>query len=477
MNFTMIRNWVGMVESKAFYDACDKYGILIYDDFWLANPSDGTIPKDDERFIRTAQEKIKKVRNHPSLAIYCGRNEGNPPDSLKDALADACEDLDGTRIYIPASNSGPTTGNGPYGTQDPKQYFLSTKIFKLHTEMGLMNIPTYESLVDMFTEDYLWPINDVWGMHDFTQSHAANFAYLNRIDLYGKAKTIKDFERKAQLVSYESHKAMFEAMAIREDVGLLMWMSNPAWPSTVWQTYDHYLDINGGYAGVKKACERLHILMNAANETVYVVNKTRVAYSGANSLTYEVKVYNMDGTLMASYGGFNVLAAVDSIIDTEYIIPFSSIVGLSDVHFVVLKLSDRDGTVLSTNYYWRAKNSTGSGNIWYADYAQFNDMETAEFSGSAKMETIDDRTKLTATITNTNGKAAVMVRFKVVQNGSGERILPVCYSDEYFLMLPGESKVVSMDYATSDAFGNEPQLFVEGFNVERTEIRLEKDGG
>jgi hypothetical protein len=63
-----------------------------------------------------------------------------------------------------------------------------------------------------------------------------------------------------------------------------------------------------------------------------------------------------------------------------------------------------------------------------------------------------------------------MVRFKVMQKGLGKRILPVCYSDEYFLVLPGESKVVSMDYTTADAFGNEPQLFVEGFNVDRTEI-------
>lgn len=64
--FTMIRNWVGMTGNEEFYKACDKYGILVYDDFWLANPFDGPNPSDESMFMRNVVDKIKVVRKHPS---------------------------------------------------------------------------------------------------------------------------------------------------------------------------------------------------------------------------------------------------------------------------------------------------------------------------------------------------------------------------------------------------------------------------
>jgi hypothetical protein len=71
-NFTMIRNWIGMTSSEAFYDACDKYGILVWDDFWLANPFDGPDPHDARLFMANARDKIRRVRGHASVALYCG---------------------------------------------------------------------------------------------------------------------------------------------------------------------------------------------------------------------------------------------------------------------------------------------------------------------------------------------------------------------------------------------------------------------
>jgi beta-galactosidase/beta-glucuronidase len=68
-NLVMIRNWVGMVGREAFYDACDRYGILIWDDFWLANPGDGPNPKDRVMFTANARDKIRRVLSHPALAV------------------------------------------------------------------------------------------------------------------------------------------------------------------------------------------------------------------------------------------------------------------------------------------------------------------------------------------------------------------------------------------------------------------------
>ena len=44
MNFNMIRDWVGQIGDDEFYDACDRYGVVVWQDFWLANPWDGPDP-------------------------------------------------------------------------------------------------------------------------------------------------------------------------------------------------------------------------------------------------------------------------------------------------------------------------------------------------------------------------------------------------------------------------------------------------
>ena len=86
MNFTMIRNWVGQTGDDAFYDACDKYGIVVWQDFWLANPVDGPNPDDNDLFLRNARDYMLRIRNHPSIGLYCGRNEGIPPKPIDDGL-------------------------------------------------------------------------------------------------------------------------------------------------------------------------------------------------------------------------------------------------------------------------------------------------------------------------------------------------------------------------------------------------------
>ena len=76
MNYNMIRNWIGSTTDDEFYEACDRYGIMVFDDFWLN--SHPNLPDDVFAFNRNAVEKIKRLRNHPSIAVWCGDNEGVP---------------------------------------------------------------------------------------------------------------------------------------------------------------------------------------------------------------------------------------------------------------------------------------------------------------------------------------------------------------------------------------------------------------
>ena len=78
MNFTMIRNWVGQIGDDEFFDACDRYGIVVWQDFWLANPVDGPDPDDDDLFLRNVRITCCASATIPRLAYTCGRNEGYP---------------------------------------------------------------------------------------------------------------------------------------------------------------------------------------------------------------------------------------------------------------------------------------------------------------------------------------------------------------------------------------------------------------
>jgi beta-galactosidase/beta-glucuronidase len=334
-NFTMIRNWVGMTGSDYFYKACDKYGILVWDDFWLANPGDGPNPNDEAMFINNARDKVKRVRNHPSVALYCGRNEGYPPEALNIALQNMTRDLDGTRIYIPNSARGMVSGVGPYGVQNPRWYFSdrSAKDRKIHSEIVMPNVPSAETMRAMIPEDKLFPTNDMWGIHDFCYAPGAMKAdeYITAVNKYGTPTNLEDFCKKAQMVNMENHKAMFESFVANQSNGVLMWMSHPAWPSTVWQTYDYFLEQTAGYYGCKKACEPLHILWDANDNEVKVSNNTGKIIENIYAKAY---IYNMDGTLQ--YAESLAISSISDEVIKCFVLKFSD--SLSPVHFVKLDL-------------------------------------------------------------------------------------------------------------------------------------------
>ncbi len=65
----MIRDWVGQIGDEELYEACDKYGIMIWQDFWLANPWTGPDPDDDKMFLENSADYISRIRSHVSVSI------------------------------------------------------------------------------------------------------------------------------------------------------------------------------------------------------------------------------------------------------------------------------------------------------------------------------------------------------------------------------------------------------------------------
>jgi hypothetical protein len=451
-HFTMIRNWVGQTGDEAFYDACDRYGIVVWQDFWLANPADGPDPDDNDFFLRVAKDYILKIRNHPSVGLYCGRNEGMPPKAIDDGLAALTAELHPGLHYIPSSADDNTrgtgtyvvTGHGPYRNEPQKYYFANTRA-KMHSEMGSPNVVTMDSLRLTMPESAMWPQSNIWPMHDFGLRSPFTEAVTQG---FGPVDNIADWVKFAQFVNYDAYRGMFEGQS-KYRMGLLIWMSHSSWPSLLWQTYDYFFDTDGGYFGAKKGSEPLHVQWNAASDAVEVVN-----YSAgeARGLTVHAEILNMDGAIK-----WEKSAAVDSVEDSTVsplALEYPS--GLSAVHFIRLTLT-RGAEIVSRNFYWRGMQEN--------DLHTLRDLPKVKVEATTRVVRQGDRWALTTELHNASTAPALMVRVKVVRAKSGDRILPVLFDDNYVALMPGERRTIRAELSHADTRGETPRVVVEGFNL------------
>ncbi|MBR3726367.1 MAG: beta-glycosidase, partial [Prevotella sp.] len=302
MNLNTIRNWVGQTGDREFYEACDRHGIMVWQDFWLANPVDGPNPDDEKMFLQNARDYVLRIRQHPSIMLYCGRNEGYPPKTIDDGLRQLVSELTGSTptthhpsplLYISSSADDGVSGHGPYWAIPAREYF-ERQTGKLHTERGMPNIMTYEGLSRTLRPEHLWPQNEYWGQHDFTQQGAQRGASFNSLISkgFGEPKDACEFTTLAQWQNYDGYRAMYESTN-HDRQGLLIWMSHPTWPSMVWQTYDYYFEPTAAYFGVKKACEPLHVQWNTLTDSVEIVNRTAAEQ---RNLVVEVRLFNNPST-------------------------------------------------------------------------------------------------------------------------------------------------------------------------------------
>ncbi len=475
-NLNMIRNWVGQSTSEDLYDLCDRYGILLWDEFFQPNPSDGPDPTDIPTYLANVEDKILRFRNHPCIALWCGRNEGPPPPKINAALAKLTAELDPARHYQASStNGGGVMSGGPYCWRPPADFYGGAEPFK--TETGSVSIPTLESVQGMMPRKDWEVINDDWAEHDLCRGAQGGDCYPGQLRArYGDVANLADFVRKAQLANYEAFRAMYEGRNVRlfaPFTGVITWMSHPAQPSFVWQLYHHDLEPNASLFAVRKACESVHVQMNENDGTLAVINNLPVPIAGAN---VRVRCFNLDGSL-AGESSVPLLAAPSRATNLG---PMPWPAALTPIHFVKLELTGSDGTLLSENFYWHAAP---------ARQQTFRDLETmptapleisatvrgAEGAGNSADadRPIDSATQLgrpaplilDVTLRNPTQNLALMTHLQLRRAGTGARVLPVFYSDNYLSLIPGETKHVTIEAAQADFHGEAPAIAVDGWNI------------
>ena len=447
-NFTMIRNWVGQTGAEAFFEACDRYGIMIWQDFWLANPADGPDPADEAMFIANAEDFVSRIRRHPSIGLYCGRNEGMPPATLDSALCATVHKLHPGMHYIPHSAEGTVSGYGPYHFKYPIETFGLWGQDRIHSERGMPNILNYESLTKMLSAEHLWPQNDAWGLHDFVLASAQKCATVNEAvgrAFGGQPESAERFCKLAQFVNYDGYRAIFEGRS-RERRGLLLWMSHPAWPSMVWSTYDYWFDPTASYFGCKKGCEPLHVQYNPVSKMVEVVNLSAGKHPVMRVAVQWLDKWGKEISLQTAV----IASREDSTVEVmEATFPEGH-----EVCYLRLELAENDNTV-STNFYIQGREEY--------NFRALNELPLATVATGGGIGDMGDAWRVNFEVGNIGQVPALMLH-AIVRDESGERVLPAFWSDNYIHLMPGEKRTLFVEIKKADCKG-QPQVSLEGFNL------------
>jgi beta-mannosidase len=327
MNCNMLRCWGGNVyEDHAFFDLCDRNGILVWQDFAMGC---SVYPQDDEfaqKIRKEVMSVVLKLRNHPSLALWAGNNENDDafawsdfnPDPNKDRISrkvipEVLFEFDITRPYLPSSPYHSPTFYEKGCGQDllperhlwgPRGYYKAP--FYIHTfnhfvsEIGYHGCPNRESLEKMFDKDFVYPWkkgtfewNDQWQTkasryHRYSNSTIErNNLMINQIkELFGEVPTDLDrFIFASQTVQAEAMKFFVELWRMDKfrRTGILWWNLRDGWPLISDAVTDYYNSKKLAYYYIKQVQYDACVMIGDAkegNHPVVAVNDTRTEKRG-----------------------------------------------------------------------------------------------------------------------------------------------------------------------------------------------------
>ena len=262
-NHTVVRvNGCGLVAPDVFYDACDRYGVLVWQDLSRTSSLPVVLsPKpcnDAALYLDNMRDCIYRLRGRTSLLVWCGSNEAVPQADIGRPLQDdILPALDGTRPWLPSSHVQPDWGKekiaissgGPYWPVRLPEYFrlyARDPLFVAKNEIGLGSMPPINTIVkaipDQEQPETAWfPLNRTLCYHDATDCFRVVDKFI-REDL-GEPCCLAEYLCEGDLYNSQCYRAIFEAAnkARPRNAGTHLWKTNAAWPSMMWQVFDWYL--------------------------------------------------------------------------------------------------------------------------------------------------------------------------------------------------------------------------------------------
>jgi len=290
LNCNIIRCWGGnLYEDDIFYDICDREGILIWQDFAMAC---AIYPQDmdfQSRLSKEASSTIKRLRQHPCLALWAGDNEcdqayswfgfdTNPNTNVltRGVLPEAVRQHDPFRSYLPSS---PYVDPTSYGKGDDylpenhlwgiRDYFKSDYYAKFTclfaSEMGYHGCPSPESIEKFISTDNIWPYdNEEWLLHSTSPLPEIDKRYNFRVELMANQikvlfgtipDNLKDFSHASQISQGEAKKFFIELFRSDENTrtGIIWWNLMDGWPQFSDAIVDYYFNKKLAYKYIKRS--------------------------------------------------------------------------------------------------------------------------------------------------------------------------------------------------------------------------------
>ena len=465
MNLNCVRFENIWGKDQTIYDLCDKYGILAlvgwscqweWEDYCGLPETDfGCIASEKDMTLAAnyLESQIKWLRNHPSVFGWMVGSDRTPNPELERRYLEIFDRLE-YRPYIGSAKglvsevTGPTGTKmtGPYDYVGPEYWYLDTTeggAFGFNTETGIgINLPVEESIREMVPTDSLWPLSSSWDRHCTASTSAMNTmkSIAEPVNAsFGGAADLKDFIRKAQALDYDATRAMYEAFRtnIPLSTGIVHWMLNSAWPSMFWQLYDFYQVPTAAYYAARKANEPVHASYNYKDRSVYVLNETGYPVN----CSVQVKVFNAASELLSS----DELSVMSENRKPQAVLTVPQ-AGKQDI-FLHISIARSDDGSVSDNFYCipaKANNYLWDRPEWYVTPIDpYSDMLFVSALPAVDVEFSYEFTStgVTATLVNASSVISYQNVLKLVDAG-GEIIEPSFWDDNYFPVLPGETKTV-----------------------------------
>lgn len=522
MNLRMIRVWGGaLLERPEFYEACDAYGLLVFQDLWGSGDCNGAwedpmkkdsrerrreYPDNHALFIASVEDQVKMIRNHPSLCFWCGANEWPLAKDIDKELKETVfPKLDPGRLFVSFSTDTVFTrnllgdnGDGPYGIREP-EWFFTFRSHPFNPEAGSVGSPEIESMREMMSEADLkrfprkgFTRNYVWRYHK-------DLGYGDHLERYGEVKDIETYCKYAQAVNYDQYRSFMEGWASHLwdwYTGILIWKTQNPWTALRGQMYDWYMDVNACLYGTRKGCEPLHPFYNPATREVALLNS---GLEAQKALTVRAQLYDRSGKVFweAVYSTdveANQVKRLGSIPTWEPTPESASEPTLKPtrqstlesepepepelestpknvkgVYFLKLSLlsnKNEKPQPLFSQVYWLTTVPK--------DYTTLNQLppcrpvvraflreEKGRYKGKVSLEAVDG--------------ISFFNRVKVLDKETGKQMLPVHYSDNYLTLMPGDREEIEVDFPAGLP-KDRIRIVIDSWTAERLDCPLDRSG-
>ena len=437
--FNLLRQWAGgITESDRFYELCDENGLLVWQEFWMTG--DTRHPDDPGLYLDNVAQQVKRIRAHASAYHWVASNESTEMAGIEELV----KKLTGTTSWMMQSECDGVHDGSPYVSVNPMRHYEDTgsnrgrRLYGFNPEYGAIGLPRVESLRTFMPADKLWPMDvKTWnyreggGFNGMTTTHHA------LVNAYGPSGSIEAYCRRSEAADYLQQRAIWECWnrARGTATGVLYWYENPPIPELAVHGWDYDLVETPMFFAQRNALKPVHVQYEYLSNVVSVVSDVY----GPQSLEVRAEVYDFDSrkvwekTSKATVEG-------ESCVDV-FKVPFETF-GFAKPHFLKLRLL-KDGREIDSNFYWRScdayrgmKTMTGPCTAGFESLASLPETKLEV----KRLESAAGRTRLS--VRNAGDRIAFFVRVAPV----GADSVGVRYSDNWFSLLPGESRDVTVSH-------------------------------